>query len=88
MNQLGVPVSWLPILGTLKAAGAAGLVIGIGVPPIGVLAAAGLSLFFIAALITHIRAHDHSLGNGVPVIFLVVVLAALVLRIYDRGHVI
>lgn len=88
MNQLGVPVSWLPILGTLKAAGAAGLVIGIGVPPIGVLAAAGLSLFFIAALITHIRAHDHSLGNGVPVMFLVVVLAALVLRIYDRGHVI
>jgi hypothetical protein len=86
MNQLGVPESSLPILGALKAAGAAGLLVGIGVPLIGVLAAAGLTLFFIAALITHIRAHDTSLGNGVPLIFLVVVLAALVLGIYGRGH--
>jgi len=86
MNELGVPESSLPILGTLKAAGAVGLLIGIGVPSIGVLAAAGLTLFFIGALITHIRAHDRSLGNGVPVMFLVVVVAALVLAIYGRGH--
>ena len=85
MNQLGVPESSLPILGALKAAGAVGLIVGIGVPLIGVLAAAALTLFFIAALITHIRAHDRSLGNGVPVMFLVVVIAALVLRIYGRG---
>lgn len=86
MNELGVPESSLPILGTLKATGAVGLLIGIGVPSNGVLAAAGLTLFFIGALITHIRAHDRSLGNGVPVMFLVVVVAALVLAIYGRGH--
>ena len=63
MAQLGVPESSLPILGTLKAAGAVGLLVGIGVPLIGVLAAAGLTLFFIAALSTHIRAHDHSLAG-------------------------
>jgi DoxX-like family len=33
MSKLGVPESWLPILGILKAAGALGLLIGIGVPP-------------------------------------------------------
>jgi len=86
MKHLGVPESSLPILGILKAAGALGLLIGIGVPLIGVLAAVGLTLFFIAALIMHVRAHDLSLGYGVPVIFLVVVVAALVLGIYGRGH--
>jgi hypothetical protein len=88
MSQLGVPESWLPLLGTLKAAGALGLLVGIEVPLVGVLAAAGLTLFFIGALITHIRAHDHSLGNGVPVMFLVLVVAALVVGIYGQGHVI
>jgi DoxX-like family len=88
MSKLGVPESWLPILGVLKAAGALGLLIGIGVPLIGIAAAAGLTLFFIGAVITHLRAHDLSLGNGVPVMFLVVVLAALALGIYGRGTVI
>jgi len=85
MCKLGVPESSLPLLGVLKAAGALGLLIGIAVPLIGVAAAAGLTLFFVGAVITHLRAHDQSLGNGVPVMFLVVVLAALVLRIYGRG---
>lgn len=87
MSKLGVPESWLPILGVLKAAGALGLLIGIGVPLIGIAAASGLTLFFIAALVTHLRSRDFSLGNGVPVMFLVVALAALVLGIYGRGTV-
>jgi DoxX-like family len=87
MNKLGVRESSLPILGVLKAAGAVGLLIGIDVPLIGIAAAAGLTLFFIGALITHLRARDLSLGNGVPVMFLAVVVAALVLGIYGRGPV-
>ena len=59
--------------------------IGTGVPLIGIAAAVGLTLFLIGAVITHLRARDLSLGNGVPVMFLVVVLAALVLGIYGRG---
>ena len=55
---------------------------------IGLAAAVGLTLFFTGAIITHLRARDLSLGNGVPVMFLVVVLAALVLAIYGRGPVI
>jgi DoxX-like protein len=86
MNELGVPESSLPIMGVLKAAGALGLLIGIGVPLIGIAAAAGLTLFFVGAVITHLRARDLSLGNGVPVTFLVVVVAALVLGIYGRGR--
>lgn len=84
MNTVGVPQSWLPILGLLKALGAVGLLIGIGVPLIGIGAAIGLTLFFIGAVITHLRARDFSLGHGVPVIFLLIVLAALAVGIYRR----
>lgn len=54
--QVGVPPSWLPMLGTLKLAGAVGLVAGLVLPAIGIAAAAGLVLFFAGAIITHIRA--------------------------------
>lgn len=87
MSKLGVPESWLPVLGVLKVVGALGLLIGICVPLIGIAAASGLTLFFVGAVITHLRARDLSLGNGVPVMFLVVVLAALVLGVYGRGSV-
>jgi DoxX-like family len=84
MNKLGVPESSLPILGVLKAAGAVGLLIGIGMPLIGIAAAAGLALFFVGAVITHLRARDYSLGRGVPVMFFLIAVAALVLGVYGR----
>jgi hypothetical protein len=55
--EVNVPPSWLPLLASLKLAGAAGLLLGLlGVPVIGVAAAAGLVLFFIGALAAHVRA--------------------------------
>ncbi len=82
MNKLRVPQSSLPALGILKAAGAVGLVIGFRVPLIGIAAAVGLTLFFIGAIITHLRARDYSLGNGVPIVFLALAVAALLLRVH------
>ena len=55
MAKVGVSESWITILGILKAAGALGLLIGIGVPLIGIAAAVGLVLFFVAAIITPAR---------------------------------
>ena len=55
--KVHVPRSWLPMLGALKLAGAAGLLVGLGGPPaIGIAAATGLGLFFIGAVIAHLRA--------------------------------
>src|SRR6266568_2840277 len=79
MAKAGVSESWITILGVLKAAGALGLLIGISVPLIGIAAASGLILFFVAAIVTHLRAHDHSFG--LAVVFLLLALAALVLRV-------
>jgi DoxX-like family len=84
MSKLGVPESWLPILGILKAAGALGLLVGLSMPLIGIAAAAGLTVFFFGAVITHLRARDYSFGRGVPVMFLLIAVAALVLGVYGR----
>jgi hypothetical protein len=76
--KAGVPESWLPMLGTLKAAGALGLLVGlIGVPLIGTAAAVGLILFFVGAIITHLRVRDYSIGPAAG--FLLLAVAALVL---------
>lgn len=78
-DQLGLPRTWLPTLGWLKAAGAAGLLLALlGVPYIGVAAAAGLVLFFVGALVVHVRARVF--GNMViPGAFLALAAATLAL---------
>jgi hypothetical protein len=79
MSKVGVPESWINMLGILKAAGALGLLIGIGVPLIGIAAAVGIVVFFVGAIFTHLRARDYSFG--LAVIFLLLAVAALVLRL-------
>jgi hypothetical protein len=63
MKKLGVRESVLPTLGILKGAGALGLLIGFRAPLIGIASAVGLTLFFVGAIVTHLRARDHSLGT-------------------------
>ena len=54
-----VPVSWLRFpIGTLKTLGTAGLIVGLWVPAIGITAAAGLVVFFVCAVYTHVLAND------------------------------
>ncbi|MGY3337292.1 hypothetical protein ACVW0K_003391 [Streptomyces filamentosus] len=79
MTKLGVPEGWLPWLGAAKTAGALGLLAGLAVPALGVAAAAGLVLYFVGAVVTHLRAKDRELA---PALVLTVLPAvALVLRI-------
>ncbi|MGB8387406.1 DoxX family protein [Mycobacterium sp.] len=55
--EVGVPRSWLPAVGAVKLAGAVGLVVRLlGPRVVGVAAAAGLVLFFVGAVVTHLRA--------------------------------
>ncbi|MDN3254000.1 DoxX family protein [Streptomyces sp. MA25(2023)] len=77
--EVEVPASWLPGLAALKAAGAAGLLVGLlGVRPLGVAAAAGLALFFVGAVAAHIRARVfHNIAF--PIGYLALNAAVLVL---------
>ncbi|WP_416520922.1 DoxX family protein [Streptomyces achromogenes] len=77
--EVGVPRTWLPWLATLKAAGAAGLLLGLaGVPFIGVAAATGLVLFFVGAVAAHIRARVYD-NIAFPGAYLALAAASLVL---------
>ncbi|MFI7009493.1 DoxX family protein [Streptomyces sp. NPDC050145] len=79
MTKVGVPDSWLPRLATAKAAGALGLLAGLVVAPLGIAAAVGLVLYFIGAVISHVRVKDFAVA---PVVVLTLLAAAaLVLRI-------
>lgn len=61
MAQAGVPVSWLSLLGWIKTFAAIGLLVGIFVPVVGLAAALGVIVFFLGAIVVHIRARAYSL---------------------------
>ena len=81
MIQAGVPQSWLTFpIGTLKTAGALGLLVGLfGVPVVGTAAAVGLVLFFVCAVYTHLLAGDYSPQFGLASGFLLLAVATLTL---------
>jgi hypothetical protein len=79
MAKARVPQSWLFSLGALKAAGALGLLVGIGMPLLGLAASSGLVLFFIGAIVTHFRARYWNIAP--PVAFLLLAVGSLVLRV-------
>jgi len=88
MARAGVPESWLTFpIGTLKTAGAAGLALGrAGVPLVGTAAAAGLVLFFVCAVYTHVRAGDYSPQFGLAIGFLLLAAATLALGLPSAGE--
>ncbi|UQA97174.1 DoxX family protein [Streptomyces halobius] len=80
-EELGLRKSWIPLLGTLKGAGAVGLLLGLlGVRFIGIAAAIGLVLFFIGALAVHFRTrvfHNIAAPGG----YFLLAVASLVLAV-------
>jgi hypothetical protein len=76
MRRYGVPLSWVSRLGAIKAAGAAGLLVGLAVPAIGIAAAIGLVLYYLGAVTTVIRARCYG-DIGYPVPFLALAAATL-----------
>lgn len=82
--EVGVAPPWVPLLGALKLAGAVGLLLGLfGVPIIGTAAAAGLVVFFVAAISFHIRARVFY-SIAFPSFFLALAIASLILSVRLR----
>jgi hypothetical protein len=79
LTDYGVPRSWWAWLATAKAAGAAGLLVGLFVPAIGVMAGIGLVLYFAGAIITVVRARWFS-HIPYPLLYMAPVVASLALR--------
>jgi hypothetical protein len=62
------------------ATGAIGIVAGLWIEPLGVAAAAGLTAYFVGALLGHLRVGDTQ-GMTMPLVPLVLSAATLVLRV-------
>ncbi|MFD1933437.1 MULTISPECIES: DoxX family protein [Nonomuraea] len=79
MKVKRLPQSWGPMLGLMLVGGSLGLLAGFGVPLLGILAAAGLVLYFVGALIAHLRVGSRNLANWA--FFLVTMVAALAVNL-------
>jgi hypothetical protein len=79
VETVGVPDKYLMALAGCELAGALGLLVGIVWPPVGIAAAVGLVIYFVGAVVSHLRVGDVK-GLGPAVFMLFVVSAALVLR--------
>jgi hypothetical protein len=79
LTDYGVPHSLWPWLGAAKVAGATGLLVGLFVPIIGVMAEIGLVLYFTGAVVTVVRARWYS-HIPYPLVYLAPVVASMALR--------
>jgi uncharacterized membrane protein YphA (DoxX/SURF4 family) len=79
-GTVGVPMTVLPLLAGLEIAGAVGIVAGLWLEPLGIAAAAGLTAYFVGAVIGHLRVRDTK-GVAMPLAPLALSVAVLVLRV-------
>lgn len=81
MHAVGVPDTRIPLLAALEILGVIGLIAGIWIPWVGVAASAGLALYFLGAVIAHVRVRS-AVKEAVPaVVILLVALATLALQL-------
>jgi uncharacterized membrane protein YphA (DoxX/SURF4 family) len=79
-GTVGVPQRHLPVLAALELAGAAGILAGLWVEPLGVAAAVGLVAYFLGAVGGHLRVRDTK-NLAMPMPPLVLAVAVLALRL-------
>jgi hypothetical protein len=75
-----VPLRWFPYLAACEFAGGIGLLLGIMWPPLGLAASVGLVLYFVGAMIAHVRVGDFK-GLGPAALMLGLSAVCLVLRV-------
>jgi hypothetical protein len=73
--HVGFSVGAYRRIGALEVAGAAGVLLGVAIPQLGVLAATGLLLLMIGALSAHLRQHDGA-AEMAPALVVIVLLVA------------
>lgn len=76
-SRAGVPDAWYPALGTLKILGALGLIVGLWVPVLGILAGFALFAYFVGAVVMHLRAGDRAIAPALAIAVLALVAALL-----------
>lgn len=83
-DVVGVPLKYFPLLAVCELAGALGLILGIWLPWIALLAAVGLIIYFVGAVVSHLRVGDIK-GIGPALFMLMLAASALGLRILTHA---
>jgi uncharacterized membrane protein YphA (DoxX/SURF4 family) len=83
-DKLAIPAPAWCLLGAAEVAGAAGVLIGLSVKPLGIAAATGLVLVGVGAVVAHRRAHD-PLAHTAPAV-LALLLAVATLALFSTGR--
>jgi uncharacterized membrane protein YphA (DoxX/SURF4 family) len=82
---VGVPLEYFPLLALCEVAGALGLVLGIFRPLLGIVSGIALVLFFVGAILSHLRVRDF--GGAVPAFLMFVAVSiALAMRLHIGPH--
>lgn len=84
-EQIGVPLRLFPVLAVCEFAAALGLVAGIRWASLGIAAAVGAVIYFVGAMVSHVRVGDIA-GLGSPGFMLAIAVLLLVLRMKTRGR--
>jgi len=79
-ETIGVPLKYFPLLAACEFAGAVGLVVGIWWPLAGIAGGIGLVVYFVGAVVSHLRVGDVK-GVGSAAFMLVLAAGALTLRV-------
>ena len=82
LRKVGVADKMVPWLAVAEIAGGVGLLVGLWCWPIAVAAAVGLVLYFLGAVLAHLRVRDWNIGSGA--VMLAIAIAVLVLRVVSR----
>ncbi|HJY08361.1 MAG TPA: DoxX family protein [Bryobacteraceae bacterium] len=82
-ETVGVPLKYFALLAACEFAGALGLVVGIWWPLIGMAAGIGLVLYFVGAIVSHLRVGDVK-GSGSAAFMLVLAAGAIALRMLTK----
>jgi uncharacterized membrane protein YkgB len=80
LHHLGLKDGQIRMLGAIEILGALGLLVGIWIPILGLLAAIGFVLYFLGALIAHVRSKDAAKDMGPALILLVLSTIVMILQ--------
>lgn len=78
LSHVGVKREQLNLLGALEALGALGVLVGIWSKPLAIAATTGLALYFLGAVVAHLRIKD-KVKDFAPALFLMLVAIAAAL---------
>jgi uncharacterized membrane protein YphA (DoxX/SURF4 family) len=81
LERVGVPKRRVPLLAILELLGAVGLLVGIWSKPVGVAASLGFVLYFLGAVLSHVRVKDKMKDSGPAAVLFLLSVATFVLEL-------